>query len=129
MVLIAAREFIVILLGVAIAFVASLFGDAGRDILALAAAILVPVAFCLVRAAQFPRPRIGVSPIRNVGSQLSAGLALAALLIFEIGVALFAGVNDAPLLMWANLSGFAMAYILLFTFGCVVGGRVGNPNA
>ena len=89
-------------------------GDAGRDVKALAAAILVPIAFCLVRAA-LTNLRFGnLSAFLRVAAQLSLGFALISLLIFEMGVAMFAGAADIPAGVWCVLLMFGVAYICLY---------------
>ncbi len=108
------RECIVLLLGVAVSLLASLFGNAGRDFGALAAAILFPIAFCLIRAALVRYPSHTLPARRRTGFQLTLGLGLVSLLAFEMGLAMFAGVADIPLAVWAVVSAFGVGYVLLF---------------
>jgi len=107
------RECIVLLVGVAVSFVASLFGNAGRDIGALAAAILFPIAFCLVRAAMVRYPQGKLPLLRRGGFQLAIGLAIISLFVFEVGVAMFAGAADIPLGAWGVVASFGAGYVLL----------------
>jgi drug/metabolite transporter (DMT)-like permease len=108
------RECIVLLLGVAVSLVASLFGNAGRDFAALVAAVLIPIAFCLLRAATVRYPSKTLSVSRRTGFQLAIGLAFASLLVFEMGVAMFAGAADIPLVVWVVVGVFGICYVLLF---------------
>lgn len=107
------RESTVLVIGVAVSFIASLFGDAGRDFGALAAAILIPIAFCLVRAAMIRFPREQLPPLRRGAFQTVTGAALVSLLVFEMGVAMFAGAADIPLVWWIVVAGFGVSYVLL----------------
>lgn len=108
------RECIVLLLGIAVSLVASLFGNAGRDFAALVAAVLIPIAFCLLRAATVRYPSKTLSVARRTGFQLAIGLAFASLLVFEMGVAMFAGAADIPLVVWVVVGAFGICYVLLF---------------
>jgi hypothetical protein len=108
------REFIVLLLGAAVSFFASLFGNAGRDFGALVAAVLLPIAFCLIRAALVRYPSQALSALRRACFQLALALGLVLLLVFEMGVAMFAGAADIPLGVWAVVSAFGIGYVLLF---------------
>lgn len=126
MAFIALREIGVLLLGVAVAFAASLAGDAGRNFGALVVAILLPIAFCLVRAGLAKLPSENSSGLRHVAAQLSLGFALIALLVFEMGVAMFAGAQGIPAGVWVVLSVFGAGYVCLFVLAHTLSRRTGH---
>ena len=112
---VAVRETLVLLLGVAISLAASRFGNAGAGFPKLAVAILLPIAFCLARAKLVKLPtRRRTSPWRCFLSQLAFAAAFILLLLFEMGVALFAGSADIPVGFWVVLGCFGFGYIALF---------------
>ncbi len=114
MIAVLCRECVFLLIGVGVSLLASLFGNAGRDFGALVAAILLPIGFCLIRAAVIRSPRAELSLFWWRSYQITIGLALVSLLIFEMGVAMFAGEADIPLGAWGVVAAFGVGYILLF---------------
>ncbi len=115
------RECVVLLVGVAVSLLASLFGNAGRDFGALVAAILLPIAFCLIRAAMVRFPRAVLSLLRRGSYQITIGLALISLLVFEMGIAMLAGDADIPLGVWGVVAGFGAGYVSLFCLAHRIG--------
>jgi len=115
------RECIVLVLAFGISLIASMFANAGRDIGALAAALLLPVGFCLVRAARVRYQRTELSTLRSVSHQIVLALAFISLLIFEAGVAMFAGDAGIPFGVWVVVGGFGVGYVLLFCFAHWIG--------
>ena len=107
------RECIVLLLGIAVSFVASQFGNADQDFGALIAAILLPVVFCLIRAALVRYPSHTPSALRRTGFQFALALGLISLLVFEMGVAMFAGAADIPIAVWVVIGAFGIGYVVL----------------
>ena len=99
------RECCVLLLGVILAFMTSLFLNPARDAIALALAVLVPVGFCLGRTAFVRFPDAPISPLRRLGFQFAIAFALISLLLFEMGVAIFARAKDIPAFVWALVLG------------------------
>jgi Ca2+/Na+ antiporter len=108
------RECVVLLLGIAVSLVASLFGNAGRDFGALVAAILFPIAFCLIRAALVRYPPHTLSALRRAGFHMTLSFALILLLAFEMGVAMFAGADDIPIAVWRVIGAFGIGYVVFF---------------
>ena len=106
MITVICRECVVLLIGVGVSLLASLFGNAGRDFGALAAAILLPIVFCLIRAIVVQFPRAKLSLFWRGSYQITIALALISLLIFEMGVAMFAGAGDIPVGAWSVVVGF-----------------------
>ena len=109
----AIRETCVLLLGLAVSLVCSLFGNAGRDFGALVAAILVPIVFCLIRAGFADLSLDGLRSSRRLVAQIVFAVSLVSLLLFEMGVAMFAGAADIPVGVWFVVAGFGAAYIIL----------------
>jgi hypothetical protein len=125
MIIVAIRETFVLMLGCLLSFIGSLMlGNANRDFTALASAILLPILFCLIRAALVKRPGSTLSGIRHVGYQLCLGFALVLLLLFEMSVGLFLGAADIPTVMWIIVAAFGMGYVFFFT----VASRVGSTT-
>jgi hypothetical protein len=114
MIVVFLRECVVLLLGVGVSLIASLLANAGRDFGALAAAILLPVTFCLIRAALVRYPHGKPAPFRRGGFRVAIGVALVFLLLFEMGLAFFAGADGIPIVWWVVVVGFGAAYVLLF---------------
>ena len=115
MIRVALREILVLLIGCVLAWVVSLaVGDAGRNFGALAASILVPIAFCLGRAAMVRPPMPQWSAARRVGYQVAVGIALVMLLVFEMGTPMLLGVADVPVAAWGVLAVIGIAYATLF---------------
>lgn len=116
MITLAIRETCVLLLGLTVSLVCSLFGNAGRDFGALVAAILVPIVFCLVRAGLADLPLEGLRASRRIFAQILFAVSLVSLLLFEMGVAMFAGAADIPAGVWGVVAGFGVAYITLMVY-------------
>ena len=120
MITLAIRETCVLLLGLTVSLVCSLFGNAGRDFGALVAAILVPIVFCLVRAGLADLPLEGLRASRRIFAQILFAVSLVSLLLFEMGVAMFAGAADIPADIpagvWGVVAGFGVAYITLMVY-------------
>ena len=107
------RECVVLLIGVAVALVASLFGNAGRNFAALVGAMLLPIAFCLGRAALLRYPTVRLSRVRRFVWNLTTALSIIALLLFEMSVGMFAGANGIPIGAWAVVATFGATYLTL----------------
>ena len=116
MISLAIRETCVLLLGLAVSLVCSLFGNAGRDFSALVAAILIPIVFCLIRACLADLPLGGLRSSRRIVAQVLFAVSLVSLLVFEMGIAMLAGAADIPLGVWFVVAGFGIAYITLMVY-------------
>lgn len=116
MITVAIRETFVLMLGCLISFAGSMIlGNADRDFAALTSAILLPIVFCLIRAAFVKSPDPTLSGIRRVGYQLILGIALVLLLLFEMSFGLFCGAADIPLAMRLAIAAFGMGYVLCYS--------------
>jgi hypothetical protein len=73
----------------------------------------MPIFFCLGRAAFAPSPPRNAVAIRRFVHQVLVALALVMLLLFEIGLGLFAGANDIPATVWMVVGSFAVVYVAL----------------
>jgi len=98
-------------------------GNAGRNIVFLAAAVLVPIGFCVARAALLDGLPPTVPALRRIFAQLVTAAALVVLLVFEMGVAMLAGAAGIPADVWVFLGAVATAYVGLMISADVVGGR------
>ena len=115
MIRIAVRETLVLLLGYLLSCAGALVaGNAAENVKTLAAAILVPIAFALGRAALVRRPLRHLSWVRRASYQIVIGMAISLLLIFEMGTEMFVGAADIPLAAWAVVTASGVAYVLLF---------------
>jgi hypothetical protein len=84
----------------------------GKD-LELIHGIVVPILFCLGRAAFVTSQPHNISALRRVISQIMLAFALIVLLLFEMGIGLFATANDIPIEVWCIIIGFGILYLFL----------------
>ncbi len=117
----AIRESIVLLLGLAVVAAASaIIGDAG-DGASLAVAIVMPIGFCLFRAAVVRPACWHISGLRRLGYKIVVAAALVLLLVFEMGVEMFFGAGNLPIEVWVILAATGAAYLLLFCLAQYLG--------
>lgn len=108
------RETCVLLVGLMLSLICSTFGNAIGDFGELAAFILVPIVFCLIRAGRLSNlPMRGLSVSCRIFAQIFFALALICLLLFEMGVAMSAGAENMSAGIRFLVAGFGFAYIFL----------------
>jgi hypothetical protein len=107
------REALVLLVGVAVSGAAAIILErVGRD-LEFVHGIVIPIAFCLVRAAFVSGCAQETTWGRRLAYQVFIAGALIALLLFEMGVGLFAGARDIPMTVWMVVAGFGGVYCVM----------------
>ena len=114
MAIIAIRECFVLAIECAITWAAVALVGNGRVPANPIAAMLLPIGFCLARAAMAGRPNPIHSQIRQTVRQLAIAVALIFLLLFEIAVGWFIGAKDIPPAVWCIVVGFGCIYVLMF---------------
>ncbi len=122
------RETLVLALGILLAAIAALAFQGDRDGLHLLCAIVVPIFFCLGRAAFAPSPPRNAAAIRRFIHQVLVALALTMLFVFETVVGLFAGAKDIRVVVWTVVSDFAIVYVAIICITESMGKPAASPK-
>jgi hypothetical protein len=107
------RELLVIVTAFLLAALTTAIGRFLPDGVRLMMAILVPIAFCLGRAAFFPSARRLPPGWRRVVYSLLAAAAVVLLWLFEMSVGLLLGAAGIPAIVWLAIAAIGCTYVVL----------------
>lgn len=127
--MVAIREGFVLAIGCVIAWAAVTFVGYARVLANPIATMLLPIGFCLARAAMAGRPNIDHSQIRQTARQLAIAVALIFLFLFETAMGWFMGANGIPLWVWGVVVGFGCVYVLMFCVAHAIDHKPVNTHA
>lgn len=126
--MVALRECFVLAIGCAIAWTAITLVGNGRVPANPIATMLLPIGFCLARAAFSGRPKLDHSRIRQTARQLAIAVALIFLFLFETAVGWFMWANNIPHWVWGIVVGFGCVYVLMFCFAHAIDRQSGHTD-
>ncbi len=107
------REILVLVFGVAVSgTVAVVLQAVGKD-WELVHGIVVPIAVCLLRLVAISEPLQATTWVRRLLHQVFMAIALIALLLFEMGVGLFAGAQGIPATVWVVVGSIGVFYLAM----------------
>lgn len=115
------REGLVLLLGVVISLIVSLLTKNVAVDWKMAAALLVPVGLCLIRACWTSIPHRSCTFFRYFLASIFVAGAIVILFLFEILVGVLTAQNNLPVGVWIIPATLAAAYIAAYTIAWWIG--------
>jgi len=112
--MLALREARVVSIGALVACAGNFFGNGQPGGLGFAAALLLPIVFCLLRAAMISSPPPELSVVRRGLFQIVLAVALIVLLVFEFAIGQMAGLNRVSPDALGLLVVLGVTYVFLY---------------
>lgn len=110
----ALREARVVFIGALVACAGNLFGNGNPGGLGFAASLLLPIVFCLLRAAMISSPPAELAVVRQGLFQVLLAVALIVLLVFEFAIGQIAGLNGVSPDALGLLFVLGVTYVFLY---------------